>query len=167
MHMKQRNAALASLAGLVLVLAGVTAVAAYQGQTPYTITVRGGCDVSTVTATVVDMDGNPVAGQVVTWTLGGAVKATDSIGAESTTNVSGVATTPVTLAPVSGNRTVVATAGSISGSAVVYSLCGQVLPITSTAPERPAPAVPPLMLLAVLALLVTGVTMAVRSRALR
>jgi Bacterial Ig-like domain (group 1) len=165
--MKRRDGALAWLSGLVLVLAGATAVAGYQGQTPYTITVRGGCDVGTATATVVDMNGNPVAGQVVKWTLEGVGSASDKIGAESTTNASGVATTPVTLAPVSGNRTVVATAGSISGSAVVYSLCGQVLPITSTAPERPAPAVPPLMLLVVLAFSIAGAVSAIRMRPTR
>ena len=165
--MKRRDAALALLSGLVLVLAGATAVAGYEGQTPYTITVRGGCDISTVTATIVDMDGNPVAGQVVKWTLDGAVKAIDTIGAESTTNASGVATTPVTLAPVGNERTVVATAGSVSGSAVIDALCGQFLPITSTAPAPSGPAVPPLLLVVVLAFSTAGVMTAIRVRSTR
>ena len=165
--MKRRDGAVALLAGLVLVLAGVTAVAAYEGQTPYTITVTGGCDVSSVTATVVDMDGNPVAGQVVTWKLEGAVQAIDTIGAESATNASGVATTPVTLAPVADERTVVATAGTVHGSAVIDALCGEFLPITSTAPARPGPAVPSLMLLFALALSTTGALAAIRARATR
>ena len=165
--MKRRDGALAWLSGLVLVLAGTTAVAGYEGQTPYTITVRAGCDVDTVTATVVDMNGGPVAGQVVTWTLEGAVDATDAIGAESTTNASGVATTPVTLAPVGVQRMVVATAGSASGSAVVDALCGEFLPITSTAPAHPGPTAPPLMLLVVLALSIAGAAGAFRVRAAR
>ena len=165
--MNRRDGALALLAGLVLALAGVTAVAAYQGQTPYTITVSGGCDVSTVSATVVDVDGNPVAGQVVTWKLEGAVQATDTIGAESTTNASGVATSPVTLAPVSGERTVVATAGTVSGSAVIDALCGAFLPITTTAPAQPGPTVLPLLLLIALAFSTAGTLTALRVRARR
>ena len=154
--MKRRDGVLALLSGLVLVLAGATAVAAYEGQTPYTITVRAGCDVDTVTATVVDMDGNPVAGQVVKWTLERGVNSTDTIGPESTTNASGVATTPVTLAPVGTERTVVATAGSASGSAVVDALCGEFLPITSTAPVQHGSDVLPLLLLIVLAFSIAG-----------
>ncbi len=165
--MKRRDGVLALLSGLVLVLAGATAVAGYQGQTPYTVTVRGGCDISTVTASVVDVDGNPVVGQVVKWTLEGAVKATDTIGAESTTNASGVATTPVTLAPVSGERTVVATAGTVSGSAIIDALCGQFLPITSTAPVHPGAGVLPLLLLALCACAVVGMTTLLRARATR
>ena len=165
--MKRLDGVLALLSGLVLVLAGATAVAAYQGQTPYTITVRGGCDVSTVTATVVDMDGKPVLGQVVKWTLDGAIKGTDTIGAESTTNASGVATTSVTLAPVGGERTVVATAGSVSGSAVVDTLCGEFLPITSTAPAHRGADVLPLLLLIVLAISIAGASTLFRVGATR
>ena len=165
--MKRQDGVLALLSGLVLVLAGATAVAAYQGQTPYTITVRGGCDVSSVTASVVDMDGNPVAGQVVKWTLEKAVNSTDTIGAESTTNASGMATTPVTLAPVGTERTVVATAGAVSGSAVIDALCGEFLPITSTAPVQPGSDVLPLLLLIVLAFSIAGASAVFRVGATR
>jgi hypothetical protein len=111
----------------------------------------------TVTATLVDASGNPIAGQSVDWSFTSSPSSADKINSTpTTTNASGVATTTVTLACVVGSRTVTATAGTISAGAVLGITSGG-LPNTSTTPGgSPVGNLPIATILALLAVLAGG-----------
>ena len=147
--MKRRTWWVAGLAAVAVVLMTSVTAFGYQSQVKGSVTVAGKvtCDAPfTLTATFVDANGAPVAGQSVDWSFvaGGA---SDKINKTPTvTDAKGVATTTVRLGPVSIARTVQATAGTIKATAVLNASCGPtggVLPNTSTlpgdAPSQDAP----------------------------
>lgn len=146
--MKRRTWWVAGLAAVAVVLMSSVTAFGYQSQVKGSVTVAGKvtCDAPfTLTATFVDANGQPVAGQSVDWSfLAGS--ASDKINKTPTvTDAKGVATTTVRLGPVSIARTVQATAGTIKATAVLNASCGSggVLPNTSTlrgdAPSQDAP----------------------------
>ena len=162
--MQHRSPWLAGVAAVILVLVTSATALAYH-HTPaaaVTIGTPGGtlqCGVSiTVTATIVDASGKPIAGQPVDWSFTSSPSSADKINRTPTnTNADGVATTTVVLACVAGNRHLHAVADAVSASAVL-GVTAAGLPNTSTLPgETPAQG-PPLvgMLLAVLAMAVGG-----------
>jgi hypothetical protein len=117
-----------------------TTVLGYAAQVAGAVSVGGPggtlkCGVPlTVTATVLDANGSPIAGQPVDWSFTSSPSSADKINSTpTTTNASGVATTTVTLACVVGSRTVTATADAISAGAVLGITSGG-LPNTSTTP---------------------------------
>jgi hypothetical protein len=74
-----------------------------------------------VSATVLDVDGNPIKGVTVTWDFTSSPSSSDRIlQADSKTDKRGVAKTMVKLACVAGDRTISASADGVSGSAVVH-----------------------------------------------
>ncbi len=161
--MKRRTRWIAGLsAAVVLMTASVTA-SAYTGQVEgiVTVAVRGSVVCAapfTLTATIVDASGAPIAGTSVDWTFVTKQSPSDAIATTPTvTDANGVATTKVTLAAVTGPRKIRATAGNISASAVVDQSCGG-LPNTSTLPGQSAPEGTPagLVLLATLVVAVGG-----------
>lgn len=128
------------LAGFSAVLLALMMAATASG---YTTTVAASITIAvkdsstcgepiTVTATVLDAEGKPVAGQSVDWALELTLSSGDKINKTPTiTNSKGVATTTVTLACVNGSRPVRATAGEVSAGAVLAVAVGG-LPNTST-----------------------------------
>lgn len=164
--MNRRTGALSVISACLLLLASAGMALGYD-KPPGTITIRvhAVCTgISTITAIVEDADGNPLAGQDVTWTIEDSPSAVDTIGTSSATNAAGVATTTATLGPETGPRTVRATTGDVSGTAVVDVACGEVLPVTSTASPVGQSGAIPLLLLAVLALSVLGFGLTLRAR---
>jgi len=161
--MKLRTRWIAGFSAVALVLATSVAALGYTGQVLASISIAieatGTCgETATVTATLLDANGAPVAGESVDWTLVTTQSASDTINeTPTTTNANGVATTTVTLAAVAGDREVRATAGDVSASAVVSQSC-EGLPNTSTLPaeipQRGAPLAG--MLLVALALALGG-----------
>jgi Bacterial Ig-like domain (group 1) len=147
--MKRRTWWVAGLAAVAVVLMTSVTAFGYQSQVKGSVTVAGKVTCGapfTLTATFVDANGSPVAGQSVEWSFK-AGDASDKINKTPTiTNSDGVATTTVKLGHVSVSRTVQATAGTISATAVLSASCGGsggVLPNTSTLPaETPAPGAP-------------------------
>lgn len=152
--MDGRHRWLAALAGVGLALGMTATAAAYGHQVPQTITVTPSsaiftCDQpASVSATVLDQDGLPLAGETVTWSITTSPSADDQIfEVTTTTNTDGVAETDIQVACVPGDRTITATAGDVSGSAVVAVEGGGVLgatsrptlPPTSTSPLEPVP----------------------------
>src|SRR5258706_4959739 len=95
----------AAIGALLLMLVAASAVAAYSGQVAVLVLASGpsgpqpcGTPI-TVTATVEDIDGNPIEGQPVTWSfLGGNVSGDTILDTSTTTNASGVPTTPIKFA---------------------------------------------------------------------
>ena len=162
--MKHRSRWLAGFAAVALALVASATAFGYQttGGGAVTIATPGGtlkCGVNiTVTATLVDSTGAPIAGQAVDWSFTSSPSAADTINkTPTTTNSSGVATTTVKLACVAGNRHLHAVAGAVGASAVL-GVTGAGLPNTSTLPgETPAQGSPLIgTLLAVLAMVVGG-----------
>jgi hypothetical protein len=145
--MQRRTRWIAGFSAVLLTFGMVASVAGYDGQVPGSITVAACGPNGTVTATVLDATGQPIDGQSVVWSLIVTVSPQDTLGqTPTTTNVHGVATTTVTLAPVDGNRTIRAVAGDIAGQAVFQCFSGETqgitgLPATSTLPAT-APATP-------------------------
>jgi hypothetical protein len=147
----------------VLLATAVTAFG-YQDQVRGVVTVSAHGTVTcgtglALTAAFVDANGLPVSGLSVDWSFVNSPSASDTLKkTPTTTDSKGVATTTVTLGPVSGSRTIKATAGTVSATAVLNASCfsGGVLPNTSTLPPSetaPGQAAPFLgMLLALLAL---------------
>ena len=136
--MNRRNRFFAGLAGTALALAMTATAFGYAGQVLGTISVVGPsgtikCGVAvTVTATLLDVNGNPFTGETVTWKITSTPTGADKVNkTTSTTNSSGVATTTVTLACVAGNRTVTATSDGMSAGAVL-GVTAAGLPRTST-----------------------------------
>jgi hypothetical protein len=143
--MKRRTWWVAGLAAVAVLLVTSVTAFGYQHQVKGSVTVSGVVTCGspfTLTATFVDANGKPVAGQSVDWSFL-AGDTSDKINKTPTiTNSDGVATTTVKLGHVSVSRTVQATAGTISATAVLNASCGPtggVLPNTSTLPgEAPS-----------------------------
>jgi len=164
--MKHRSQWLAGLAAVALALITSATAFGYQTTSGGAVTVAGPggtlqCGVNlTVTATLVDSAGAPIAGQPVDWSFTSTPSTADKINkTPTTTNASGVAKTTVVLACVPGIRRLHAVAGAVSASGVL-SVTAAGLPNTSTLPgETPAPQNLPVLgtLLAVLAMAAGGV----------
>ncbi len=157
--MKRRTRWIAGLSAVVVLLTATVTASAYTGQVKGTVTVavRGTVTCAapfTLTATIVDAFGAPVAGVSVDWTFVTKQSAADKITKTPTvTDENGVATTKVTLGAVTGPRRIRATAGDISAAAVIDQSCGG-LPNTSTLPGESAPQGAPVGVLLIVALVV-------------
>ncbi len=155
--MKHRTRWIAGLSAAALLLTATATAFGYQGQVLGTVTVATRSEVVCnvpikVTATILDANGAPVAGQSVAWSFVTTQSAADRINKTPTvTNASGVATTTVTLGDASGARRIRSTAGDVSGEAVVSPACGG-LPSTSTLPDETPGQGPPLAALLLVAL---------------
>jgi hypothetical protein len=142
--MQHRTRWLAGFSAVLLTLMLGATASAYTGQVKGSVTIAAHdvtCDAPfSLTATLVDATGAPISGQSVDWSFVSAPSALDRINHTPTiTNSHGVATTTMTLAPVSGTRRVRATVGDVSASAVFGASCGDVLPSTSTLPADTIP----------------------------
>ena len=149
--MKARIRWIAGLSAVALVLVTAASAFGYTGQVTgsLSISVEAGCgEGGSATATLLDADGAPIAGQSVAWSFASTPATSDTIDKSPTiTNASGVATTTLTVAAVSGARTIRATSGDVSATAVFTPPCGGVLPNTSTLPAKaPANPVAPVLL---------------------
>ena len=169
--MRARTRWVAGLAAAIILLTATVTAFGYTGQVESIVGVAAQGTVTcgkpfTMTATILDASGAPVADQSVDWTFVTKQSASDTINTTPTvTNAQGIATTTVTLGAVSGQREIRATvkatkgsaAGDVSASGVVTQVCGG-LPRTSTLPaDVPAGGVPVgVGLLLVLAGLVGG-----------
>jgi Bacterial Ig-like domain (group 1) len=139
--MKRRTGWIAGLAAAAVLLTASATAFGYTGQVEGSgvVAVRGtvtcGAGLA-LTATFVDANGKPVAGESVAWSFDASPSASDRISPTPTsTNSHGVATATLTLGPPSGSRQIRATAGTVSATAVVSPSCGGgVLPNTSTLP---------------------------------
>ena len=128
------------------VLAAGTAIG-YSGEVAQSVTVSRPtgtltCGVNiTVTATIQDAQGKPIADQPVAWSWSSRVTSADRINdAKDRTNSKGIAKTTVNLACVPGSRVLRATADAVSGR-VTLNVTAAGLPRTSTlAMGMPAPA---------------------------
>lgn len=135
--MQHRTRLFGGIFAVILGLSLAATASAYQGTVPgsVTISVKGGgvCGTPiTVTATVLDAEGKPVAGKSVDWKLVLTLSPGDKINKSPTvTNSKGVATTTVILACVEGSRHVRATVGEVAGEAVL-GVTVRGLPNTST-----------------------------------
>ena len=167
--MNRRHWWLAVLAAAALALISTSAVLGYAGEvagavtvTPPTGTLKCGVPL-TVSATIVDKDGKPIAGQSVVWTFASSPSGADTVNATpTTTDASGVATTTVTLACVAGSRTIRASADDVYASAVLGITAGG-LPRTSTLSDSTPAGTPPIgTILAILAILAGAGIMARR-----
>lgn len=166
--MKRRTRWITGLSAVAALLTAATTAVGYTGQVLGTVTVAAQgtvtCDVPfTLTATIMDLNGAPVAGQSVDWSFVTGQFASDKINETPTiTNSHGVATTTVTLAAVSATRRIRATAGNVSASTVLGQSCGG-LPNTSTLPtETPRPEAPLAAMLLVAIASVAGAGLMVR-----
>jgi hypothetical protein len=161
--MMRRTRWIAGLSAVALVLVTSASALGYTGQVLASISIAieasGTCgETATVTATLLDANGAPIAGESVAWSFVTTQSPSDTINeTPTTTDANGMATTTVTLAAVSGDRQIRATAGDVSASAVVSQSCAA-LPNTSTLPaETPQPRAPVAgMLLVALALALGG-----------
>jgi hypothetical protein len=139
--MKARTRWIAGLAAAAFVLTATVTAFGYTGQVEAIVGVAAHGTITcgepfTVTATIQDANGGPVAGQSVAWSFVTTQSASDKINKTPTvTNSKGVATTTVTLGAVSGERQIRATSGAVSASGVVTQVCGG-LPRTSTLPAQ-------------------------------
>lgn len=137
--MHRRTRWIAGFAATLLALSLAATAAGYEGQVPGSITVVACGPGGTVTATVLDATGQPIDGQSVAWSLIVKVSPQDTLGqTPTTTNVHGVATTVVTLAPIDGNRTIRAVAGDIAGQAVFSCVSGEVEGVSGGLPATDA-----------------------------
>jgi len=150
--MRARTRWIAGLAAAAIVLTATVTAFGYTGQVEAIVGVAAQGTIIcnepfTMTATILDAEGAPVADQSVDWTFVTKQDASDTINKTPTvTNAQGVATTTVTLGAVSGERqiraTVIAAEGSASGdvsaSGVVTQVCGG-LPRTSTLSPEGSP----------------------------
>ena len=165
--MKQRTRWIAGLAAAALVLATAATAFAYEGQVDASITVgpRGSvtCDAPvTLVATLLDGEGQPMADESVAWSFVQSPSSSDQIDRTPTvTNAEGIATTTITLAPVSGTREIRATSGDVRASAIISPACGG-LPSTSTAPASSPDGAPPAGLVLLVVLGVAGAGVALR-----
>jgi hypothetical protein len=143
--MRARTRWIAGLAAAVIVLTATVTALGYTGQVEAIVGVAAQGTITcgepfTMTATVLDANGAPVADASVAWSFVTTQSASDKINKTPTvTNAKGVATTTVTLGAVSGDRQIRATVtaaegsttGDVSASGVVNQYCGG-LPRTST-----------------------------------
>ncbi len=131
-------------AAVLLTALGAAGVLGYGGQVSCQVSVAVSSGAlaagspATVSATVRDANGKPVAAVPVDWSITSGSQPGDTISpATTTTNAAGVATTTVTLADVPGSRSVVAVASQTSvcgadvSSGAVLGIAGG-LPNTST-----------------------------------
>ena len=141
--MRHRIQLIAALSAVVLVLVTAVSALGYSGQVKGSISIRAAvtCDGPiTATATLLDADGAPIAGESVAWSFVESPSASDKIDKTPTiTNAKGVASTTLSLAPVNGVRRIRATAGEgteseVSATAVINPVCSGTLPSTSTMP---------------------------------
>lgn len=132
----------ASILGLCLswLLAG--AALGYDTPIGHQITLSGTCADDTLTATVVDSNGKPLADQVVSWAITTGPSSGDMLGQRtSTSDHSGVATNTIQLdGAAMGTRVITAKAGDAAATITLGCLSGG-LPRTDTAPT-PGPAAP-------------------------
>ncbi len=141
--MRNRSRVAAGLSGVLLALLAVTSVAGYQGQVDAAVSIAIRATVhcgenAAATATIVDANGAPVAGESVAWSFVTSPSSSDRLSPTPTlTNSKGQATTNLTLASVAGIRRIRATAGDVSATAVLNPSCGDSLPNTSTLPAAP------------------------------
>jgi Bacterial Ig-like domain (group 1) len=122
-----RNRPLALLAAIACMFAMAASVMAYGPQVPTLVTVTPSSltflcgHPEAVDATVLDQDGLPIKGAIVSWSFTSSPSSQDRfLQATSKTNKDGVAKTMVKLACVAGDRSITATTGGVSGSAVVH-----------------------------------------------
>jgi len=161
--MKRRTWWVAGFAAVAVLLTASVTAFGYQDQVKGSVTVSGVVTCGSpfaLTATFVDANGKPVAGQSVKWSfLTGDTS--DKINKTPTmTNSAGVATTTVKLGLVSTPRAVQAAAGTIVAKAFLNASCGPtggVLPNTSTLPTETPSQDAPLTALAMAALAVAFV----------
>ena len=154
--MKARTRWFAGLAAAAILLTATVTAFGYSGQVEAIVGVAAQGTITcgepfTMTATVLDADGAPVADASVAWSFVTKQSSSDTIDTTPTvTNAQGVATTTVTLGAVGGERQIRATttvgdsgaSGEVSASGVVDQSCGG-LPRTSTlSPETPQGGVP-------------------------
>ncbi len=125
--MERQRRWLGLLAGTALALALVWPVAAYNGQVVTTITVTPSkrtfsCNhFWTGRATVLDQNGNPVAGVKIRWSYSRSPTRRDRILHLTTrTDAAGVARTKYKFACVRGDRRVKARRVNVSGTAVIH-----------------------------------------------
>lgn len=161
---------MAGLSAVAIMLAATVSAFGYTGQVEAIVGVGAEGTITcgqpfTMTATIRDADGAPLAGQSVAWSFVTKQSASDAINRTPTvTNAQGKATTTVTLGAVSGNRQIRATttvgdesaSSDVSASGIVSQVCGG-LPRTSTLPpETPQQGGVPLAALLVIAIAVGG-----------
>lgn len=147
---------------LLLVIAGVNVVSAYEGDVADQVTVTGPtgtlkCNTwYTVHATVRDNEDGLIAGQTVFWNIVLKLAPADQVSPTSSkTNSLGVATARVRLACFAGPRTVRARADAAVGL-LVLRLTTAGLPRTSTAMDPAASETTPVWLLVLAAVAVAG-----------
>ena len=166
MHQRSRMVIAAGVTGLILWLAAAMAALGYLGQVAGTITLSGpagnvSCGTTaTVHAHVLDTNGNPFTGEVITWSFNGGNIAGDTFSpTSSTTDSSGNATTQVHFAcPSSSTKSnrvvnIQAAAGEVVGSLTI-TVTVKGLPSTSTDPVGGTPTAA--ILAAALAVLLGG-----------
>ena len=143
--MRVRTRFLAGLSAVAILLAATVTAFGYSGQVEAIVGVAAEGTITcgqpfTMTATILDADGAPVADQSVAWSFVTTLSPQDTINATPTiTNAQGVTKTTVTLGAVSGNRQIRATttvgdedaSSDVSASGVVSQVCGG-LPRTDT-----------------------------------
>ena len=154
--MRARTRWVAGLAAAAILLTATATAFGYQGEVDAIVGVSAQGTVTcgvpfTMTATVVDATGAPIAGKSVAWSFVTKQTSSDKIDKTPTvTNSKGVATTTVTLGAVAGDRQIRATttvgdagaSGDVSASGVVNPGCGG-LPRTSTlSPDAPSGGAP-------------------------
>ena len=149
----------AGLAAATMLLMTTATAFGYNGQVEGIVGVAAQGTITcsepfTVTATILDANGAPLAGQSVAWSFDTTQSSSDNIGKSPTvTDAKGVAATTVALGAVSGERRIRATAGDVSAAGVVDQTCIG-LPRTDTLPaQAPAGGVP---IVVGLLLVVTG-----------
>jgi hypothetical protein len=122
-----RSRSLALLTAVACMLAMAASVMAYGPQVPTLVTVTPSSltflcgHPEAVEATVLDQDGLPIKGVIVSWSFTSSPSGQDRfLQTTSKTNKDGVAKSMVKLACVAGDRSITATTGGVSGSAVVH-----------------------------------------------
>ena len=107
----------ALLTGMCLVVLMAGAVAAYDVPIDNQVTISGACPSGeNLRATVVNSNGQPVAGQTVTWTISSSPSAGDTLrDTSTTTDANGVTTNSIDVdTAVTGKRVITVTTGDAS-----------------------------------------------------
>lgn len=122
-----RSRPLTLLAAVACMFAMAASVMAYGPQVPTLVTVTPSSltllcgHPEAVEATVLDQDGLPIKGAIVSWSFTSSPSSQDRfLQTTSKTNKDGVAKSMAKLACVAGDRAITATTGGVSGSAVVH-----------------------------------------------
>jgi hypothetical protein len=149
--MRARTGWIAGLAAAAILLTATITAFGYNGQVEAIVGVAAQGTITcgkpfTMTATVLDANGAPVAEAPVDWSFVTKQSSADTINKTPTaTNAQGVATTTVTLGAVSGDRQIRATvtagegstSGDVSASGVVNQSCGSLPRTDALLPEIP------------------------------